>query len=251
MNRIVVFVDGKTYAGLLTEVTLQEELPQEEPLTGDAPQDDITPSNEPIPKVYETAILYGVNFRTEPYANPETYVYRMLPRNEMVHVIEELDTGWLKIEVQDGTVGYISASIRYTNYGIKESQEKLADKAISFGSQFLGVPYVFGAMAGQTESFDCSSFVQHVWNEVLSINLPRVSYNQATKGAEVSKDDLRKGDLMFFSSPSRGLEIGHVGIYAGDNTILHTYSPASGGVRFDTFLGSQWDTRFVVGRRFI
>ncbi|WP_311202252.1 NlpC/P60 family protein [Paenibacillus sp. p3-SID1389] len=68
---------------------------------------------------------------------------------------------------------------------------------------------------------------------------------QAKEGKEVSLDELRKGDLLFFSA--RGLDIGHVGIYIGDNQILHTYSKEK-GVHIEAFDG-QWKKRFVTARR--
>ncbi|MNF12938.1 Murein DD-endopeptidase MepS/Murein LD-carboxypeptidase precursor [compost metagenome] len=60
-------------------------------------------------------------------------------------------------------------------------------------------------------------------------------------------DELRKGDLLFFSA--RGLDIGHVGIYAGNNQILHTYSKKE-GVHIEAFDG-QWKERFVTARRIL
>ncbi len=58
-------------------------------------------------------------------------------------------------------------------------------------------------------------------------------------------NDLRKGDLLFFSA--RKLDIGHVAIYAGNNQILHTYSKEL-GVHVESFDG-QWKKRFVTARR--
>ena len=109
----------------------------------------------------------------------------------------------------------------------------------------MGTPYEFGAASGQTNTFDCSSFVQYVFNEVLSIDLPRVSYDQALHGKEVGIDEIRKGDLLFFTA--RGLDIGHVGIYAGDGRILQTYSKEL-GVHITAF-DEKWKKRFVTARR--
>ncbi|KAF6612945.1 C40 family peptidase, partial [Paenibacillus sp. EKM208P] len=46
---------------------------------------------------------------------------------------------------------------------------------------------------------------------------------------------------------ARGLEIGHVAIYAGNNTLLHTFSKER-GVHFDTF-DDKWQKRFVTACR--
>ncbi|MDD2336199.1 MAG: NlpC/P60 family protein [Geobacteraceae bacterium] len=84
---------------------------------------------------------------------------------------------------------------------------------------FLGTRYRFG---GTTRSgLDCSSFVQHVFRD-LDIQLPRTAREQFHTGEPVTSYDLQKGDLVFFrtyaSFPS------HVGIYLGDNKMIHASS---------------------------
>ncbi|MBD0384420.1 stalk domain-containing protein [Paenibacillus sedimenti] len=194
---------------------------------------------------YETTIEYGVNLRDSPEKDTDSRVLRMLPKSERIHVIREIDANWLEVQTKDDTIGFISAIPMYTDYTSPVLAEKQADELFTYGSKFLGTPYEFGAASGQTNTFDCSSFVRHVFNEVLSIDLPRVSYDQAQNGKEVGIDDIRKGDLLFFSA--RGLDIGHVGIYAGDGRILHTYSKEL-GVHIADF-DEKWKKRFVTARR--
>lgn len=62
----------------------------------------------------EAEVTYGVNFRTAP--NTSSTVMRMLPRGETIHVLDQVNRHWLKIETTDGSKGYISASSKYTNY---------------------------------------------------------------------------------------------------------------------------------------
>ncbi|MCQ6563293.1 stalk domain-containing protein [Paenibacillus mendelii] len=194
---------------------------------------------------YETTIEYGVNLRDAPKSDANSRVLRMLPKDERIHVIREVDENWLEVQAKDDTIGFISAKPLYTDYTSSVLAEKQADELIAFGSKFIGTPYEFGAKSGQTNTFDCSSFVQHVFSEVMSIDLPRVSYDQALKGKEVGLDELRKGDLLFFSA--RGLDIGHVGIYAGDGRILHTFSKDR-GVHIADF-DDKWKKRFVTAKR--
>ncbi|WP_308639702.1 C40 family peptidase [Paenibacillus silvisoli] len=194
---------------------------------------------------YETAIRYGVNLRTTPNSTDAASIERMLPTGEHVHVIREVDPYWLEVQTADRKIGFVSAKPKYTDYSSPALTAKQADELIAFGSQYLGTEYEFGAATNQTKTFDCSSFVNHLFEHVLSIDLPRTSYDQAKEGKEVKLDELRKGDLLFFSA--RGLDIGHVGIYVGDNTILHTYSKKQ-GVHFEKFEG-QWRDRFVTARR--
>lgn len=83
---------------------------------------------------------------------------------------------------------------------------------------FLGARYRFGG--NSRNSLDCSSFVQQVFRE-LNISLPRTAREQFRTGEPVSYE-LQKGDLVFFrtyaSFPS------HVGIYLGDNKMIHASS---------------------------
>lgn len=130
-----------------------------------------------------------------------------------------------------------------------EQQNALADKIIATGEKYLGTPYEFGARSGQTSTFDCSSFVQHVYKEN-GIDLPRNSRQQSKVGTTVSKSELQKGDLLFFEVRSHHQgQIGHVGIYAGNNKILHTWGP--GGVRYDDLSDGWLKEGYVTAKRVI
>ncbi|OXS55568.1 copper amine oxidase [Cohnella sp. CIP 111063] len=196
---------------------------------------------------FRTSVTYGVNLRAAPDAASDTPIRGMLAKGEKIQVLREIDAKWLEVRTQDDRIGFVSAKPQYTDYESPTLAKLQGDELIAFGSQYIGTPYEFGAALGQTDTFDCSSFVHHVFEEVLSVDLPRVSYNQAKEGRAVGLDELRVGDLLFFGA--RGLEIGHVGIYAGDNRILHTFSKVK-GVHFDDF-DEKWKKRFVTARRLI
>ncbi len=197
-----------------------------------------------LPVNYETSILWGVNLRSAPDAESEA-ASDLLPAGDKIHVVREVSPFWLEVRTQDNRTGYISAKPKYSDYSSASLREKQADELIAYGMKYLGIPYEFGASPDQTQTFDCSSFVKRVFADTLSVDLPRVSYDQAKQGEEVSLDNLRKGDLLFFDS--RGLDIGHVAIYAGDGQLLHTYS-VKYGVRLENFSDS-WKKRFVSARR--
>ncbi len=84
---------------------------------------------------------------------------------------------------------------------------------------FLGTRYRFGGTS--RSGIDCSGFVQNVFRE-LQVSLPRTAREQYWVGEKVDPYDLQKGDLLFFhtyaSYPS------HVGIYLGDNKMIHASS---------------------------
>jgi peptidoglycan DL-endopeptidase CwlO len=78
----------------------------------------------------------------------------------------------------------------------------------------LGVPYVWGGADPKT-GFDCSGLVQYAYGQ-LGIDVPRNTVDQAQAGAAVaSLADAKPGDLVAFGTPPD-----HIGIYAGDNTMI-------------------------------
>ncbi|MEC0088984.1 stalk domain-containing protein [Paenibacillus macquariensis] len=194
---------------------------------------------------FDTKILYGVNLRSQPDSSNDSIIREMLPVGEKVQVIQEVDAMWLEVRTRDNKTGYISAKPKYSDYTSASLADRQADELIAYGEKFLNRPYEFGAATDQTLTFDCSSFVSRLFKDKLSIDLPRVSYNQAKEGKQVGINDLRKGDLLFFSA--RGLDIGHVAIYVGNNRMLHTYSKEL-GVHYET-LDDKWMKRFVTARR--
>ncbi|CAI8723628.1 Cell wall-associated hydrolase, invasion-associated protein [Brevibacillus sp. IT-7CA2] len=159
--------------------------------------------------------------------------------------------------VQDGTNNDLTANEESTIDGSQNKQidsktassSDIADQVISEGLKYKGVPYKFGSSKKTTRTFDCSSFTQRVFKEV-GVSLPRDSRQQSKVGQKVSKDQLQKGDLVFFRSyGSSSSRITHVAIYAGDNKLLHTYGKP--GVTTTKFKGTSWEKRFELGRRVI
>ncbi|PTX59157.1 cell wall-associated NlpC family hydrolase [Melghirimyces profundicolus] len=133
--------------------------------------------------------------------------------------------------------------------------EKKADAIISYGKRFLGTDYRFGAEYPTSGKFDCSSFTQYIYGKH-GIKLHRTAGAQAKyDGFQIrSKSQLRKGDLVFFDASRRAkgryMNIDHVGIYIGNNKILHTYKRGI-GVTITKFEGSFWGRQFIMGARVI
>lgn len=85
---------------------------------------------------------------------------------------------------------------------------------IEIAARYVGTPYVYGGTT--PDGFDCSGFTAYVYAQV-GITLPRTSADQRYAGVEVSRDQAQPGDLVW--SP------GHVGIYAGGNTMIDSPRP--------------------------
>ncbi|MCL1867634.1 MAG: C40 family peptidase, partial [Paludibacter sp.] len=91
----------------------------------------------------------------------------------------------------------------YNNYSL------FSDSVIAFGKNYLSVPYRSGGMSAN--GFDCSGFTSFVYKN-FGYQLARTSDGQAQQVNKIKKDDLQRGDLVFFNGRKRGARIGHVGM---------------------------------------
>jgi len=109
---------------------------------------------------------------------------------------------------------------------------------------YLGVPYRRGGTGIQ--GFDCSGFVQAMYENTLGLVLPHNAKAQAAVTEKIDKSELKPGDLVFFNTLRRAFS--HVGIYIGDGKFIH--SPRPGGeVRIEDMRDSYWVKRFNGARR--
>lgn len=124
---------------------------------------------------------------------------------------------------------------------VSESTSSLINNAM----RLIGVRYRWGEQV-QT-GFDASAFVKYVLKDNLGFLFPVKTTDDMSKvGAQVSRDSLKPGDLVFFNTLQR--ENSHVGIYVGENKFIH--SPARGsGVRVDDMTTLYWNMRFDGARR--
>ncbi len=95
--------------------------------------------------------------------------------------------------------------------------------------QQLGKPYVYGASFKKNgaDAFDCSYLTSYIYS-LIGKRIGETSYEQYKNGQVVSEDELKAGDLLFISGhwTSKSLQkerhdIGHVGIYMGQNKVIH------------------------------
>lgn len=110
---------------------------------------------------------------------------------------------------------------------------------------FLGVPYRRGGSSVDT-GFDCSGFVQAMYQSTAGLVLPRRANEQAAATESIDKQELRPGDLVFFNTLKR--RFSHVGIYVGDGKFVH--APRTGArVRVEDLRQGYWARRYNGARR--
>lgn len=124
---------------------------------------------------------------------------------------------------------------------VKEKAQPLL-KALSL----IGTPYRFGS-SNPEKGLDCSGLVKHVYKESADISLPRSASEMSRQGAQVAKDELKPGDLVFFNT--RKKPNSHVGIYAGDGAFVHASSSSSKEVTVSNIGEKYWAKRFNGARR--
>jgi cell wall-associated NlpC family hydrolase len=96
--------------------------------------------------------------------------------------------------------------------------ETKADYVIVLAKDQFDVPYVWGGSTPWV-GLDCSGITQYVF-EKIGINLPRTSNWQFQYGTPEPKDQLRKGDLVFFKEHGSST-ITHVDIYIGNDQMIN------------------------------
>ncbi|RPK42335.1 putative endopeptidase precursor [Streptomyces sp. ADI93-02] len=90
--------------------------------------------------------------------------------------------------------------------------------ALQAASTQQGKPYVSGGTG--PNSFDCSGLTQWAYAQA-GVQITRTTYTQINDGVRIGRSALKPGDLVFFNNTS------HVGLYAGNNQILHAPKPGA------------------------
>jgi len=123
----------------------------------------------------------------------------------------------------------------------------LRGEIVKAARNFLGVPYLWGGTSPEA-GFDCSGLTMTVY-QLSGIDLPRTSGEQFGTGEDVGKDELLKGDLVFFAAGKVG-KVSHVGVYIGEGRFIH--APGKGKkIRIDSLSNAYYQKRYLGGRTYI
>lgn len=133
---------------------------------------------------------------------------------------------------------------------LSAESSRLIDDLLAEGRSHIGKRYVHGAKG--PSAFDCSGFTSYVYKQ-FGYTISPSSRAQYLEGTPVDRKDLRKGDLVFFTSRSSGKNVGHVGIVvsADNETGKFKFIHASiRGVKISDFEG-YYVGRYIGAKRII
>jgi LysM repeat protein len=197
---------------------------------------------EIVKKVIATLLAGAILFGGGSLASAEYYVKK---GDTLTGIAKKYGMSYTDIkQLNPQILNYNSIKVgQLINVRTKDKAQDLIDYARSLQNETI---YVYG---GQNAPYrtDCSGWVQYIYKK-FGVTLPRVSRDQAKVGTPVAFKDLRKGDLMFFSSGRADKQITHVGIYLGNNMWISNLKTGSNVVIFSTF-GSWTQKSFMWGTR--
>lgn len=225
-------------------------------------------------KVYALSNADEVNIRED--MSKESEIVGRMQTDTLCYILDEEKDGWLYVESGD-VRGFVKKRfldrgkkirklVKRTGeetfqlaeqlvepeeneafyYRITSTQEgsvsgAIRESILTFASQFLGNPYVWGGTS-LTDGADCSGFVQSVYGEY-GYTLPRVAEDQAQYGTKIPVEEALPGDLIFYA---RDGYIYHVVMYIGDGMTIEAQSSSTGIVNSTVnYANAVWATRII------
>ncbi|MBO7177474.1 MAG: C40 family peptidase [Clostridia bacterium] len=222
-------------------------------------KEDVEVENPPVPTkeyaYYLSATVDSLNVRAR--ANTSAKRLGVINKGDMVSLEGELGE-WYRTLYKEQTAYVHKDYVKVVK--IEKSNDKI-EEVIKVGLALLGHPYVYGSERYHWGNgllnynfvpgkYDCSALMQYMFYKGNGNLLEVTSKKQYYQGSAV--DELKRGDLMFFTNANgynaTGINrVRHVGLYLGDNYILHT---ASDYAVIEPISQTRW-SYFITAKRII
>jgi cell wall-associated NlpC family hydrolase len=200
-----------------------------------------------------TVSVFSTSARADYYTNYTLLKYGM-QNSEVVNLQNDLNrlgyfntgsTGYFGSITKQSVVNYQKANYLLADgiVGHATAKQIKTDRIIQTAEYYLGAPYVWGGAS--TSGFDCSGLIHFIF-VAKGVNIPRVTEDQYNAGISVSQSQLKKGDLVFFTTYKPGPS--HVGIYIGNRQFIHASSGA-GKVITSSLDNSYYASHYIGARR--
>lgn len=163
-------------------------------------------------------------------------------QGDVYEVLSDEGDGWIGVQVGQNT-GYILSDedgVEISELAKEEDSEEIetslearqqedisADRRqnlVDYALQFVGGRYVAGGSDPHTGA-DCSGFSSYVMLHGANVSIARSSGAQSQQGVDVSADQMRPGDLVFYG---KGGRVNHVALYIGNGQVVHASTEKTG-----------------------
>lgn len=176
----------------------------------------------------------------------DNYKFIDISYTTILQIVKE-ERDWLQVQTKTDGLKYVRKSDVevYTDFKSipKPTQQELVDSA----KQYIGLPYLWAGVSAY--GFDCSGLMYSVYKNH-GILIPRDSSIQATHGTAVKRKDLQPGDLLFFAHNKGKGKVYHVGMYIGDDKMVHAPN-SSKKVEVIKFDVGTYKTNYAGARRYL
>lgn len=129
--------------------------------------------------------------------------------------------------------------------------EVMMDNIIDEAMAHLGARYVWGSKGPKT--FDCSGFTSYVFKQQNDTFIGGSSREQYARNTPISRSELQTGDLVFFTSPRSGRNVGHVGIVVDVDPVTQQFTfihaSTKEGVKVSKITDGYYSKRYIGARR--
>lgn len=124
------------------------------------------------------------------------------------------------------------------------------DDILNKATSLLGAHYRSGSKGPYT--FDCSGFTSYVYGQN-NISIGCSSRDQYARNIPIRREEMQPGDLVFFTSPHSGRNVGHVGIVIDydpiNDTFIFIHASSKNGVKISNSTDGNYMRRYVGVRR--
>lgn len=134
---------------------------------------------------------------------------------------------------------------------IREAGDRMIPDLMDEAMSHLGKRYSYGGKGPKT--FDCSGFTSYVFRQLYGTEIGHSSSEQYARHSPIERSDMQPGDLVFFTSPRSGRQVGHVGIVVDYDTsttdFRFIHASINEGIKISKSTDDYYDRRFVGVRR--
>lgn len=171
-------------------------------------------------------------------------VLASVKKGEKLYVSRYFD-GFLQVSIGE-VLGFVSLEKTALFETNTEKFNLENDELLKKFKTHLGKDYHWGHEG--PNSFDCSGFTLFIYKEYYGYKLPHSSSSMSKLGTYVEKENLKFGDLVFFTTDRSG-NVNHVGVYIGNGEFIHA-SSAKDKVMISPLNKGFYDEVYKWGKRF-